>query len=36
MEAYAVETVDSVDVVAETEVVNARPMELFLGDGGNE
>ncbi len=39
MEAYgdiSVETVDSVEVVEETEVVNPRPMELFLGDGGNE
>ncbi|KPQ31735.1 MAG: hypothetical protein HLUCCO16_21375, partial [Phormidium sp. OSCR] len=30
-----IETVESVEVVEETEVVNPRPMELFLGDGGN-
>lgn len=39
MEAYGdipVETVESVEVVEETEVVNPRPMELFLGDGKNE
>ncbi|MFP4651910.1 MAG: aminomethyl-transferring glycine dehydrogenase [Phormidium sp.] len=38
MEAYGempIETVESVEVVEETEVVNPRPMELFLGDGGN-
>ncbi|MCC5897986.1 MAG: aminomethyl-transferring glycine dehydrogenase [Phormidium sp. BM_Day4_Bin.17] len=38
MEAYGempVETVESVEVVEETEVLNPRPMELFLGDGGD-